>query len=259
MRAVSRRDVPAVTNQLLLLIPLICFVGGFISTVAGLGGGLLILACTSLLLPLSEVVPLNGVMILAGQVTRALQFRKHIDWSITRPFIPGSIIGAVVGSLIYFELPEAFIALMLGSVMLWFTWVPATDRSRALAARIPHPWFVVGIIHTFLSTVSGGGGLMQSLMVNSKLSKQGVIGTIAGTLLFMALFKSAGYLLAGFDYRPYLPMIGLCWLMGIAGTALGSRCLDHLPDAMFRQLVRLTVTLFALRLFWQASQLLWVS
>lgn len=247
------------SDQVLYLVPLICFVGAFLSTVAGLGGGLLILACTSLLLPLSQVVPLNGVMILAGQVTRAVQFRKHIDWRITRPFIPGSIIGAVVGSLVYFALPEAFIALMLGCVMLWFTWVPATDRSRALAARIPQPWFFVGIIHTFLSTVSGGGGLMQSLMVNSSLGKQAMVGTIAGTLLFMALFKSVGYLLAGFDYSPYLPMIGLCWIMGIAGTSLGSWCLDSLPDHFFRQLIKVSVTIFALRLFWQAFRLLSAS
>jgi uncharacterized protein len=259
MRPVSPESGVSVSDQLLYLVPLICFVGAFLSTVAGLGGGLLILACTSLLLPLSQVVPLNGVMILAGQVTRAVQFRKHIDWSITRPFIPGSVIGAVVGSLVYFALPEAFIAIMLACVMLWFTWVPTTDRSRALAARIRHPWFLVGIIHTFLSTVSGGGGLMQSLMVNSKLGKQAMVGTIAGTLLFMALFKSVGYLLAGFDYTPYLPMIGLCWVMGVAGTALGSWMLDSLPDRFFRQLIKMSVTIFALRLFWQASQLLWAS
>ena len=86
-----------------------------------------------------------------------------------------------------------------------------------------------------------------------------MVGTIAGTLLFMALFKSTGYLLAGFDYRPYLGMIGLCWVMGIAGTSIGSWCLDSLPDRVFRQLIKIAVTLFALRLFWQASQLLFAS
>jgi uncharacterized membrane protein YfcA len=245
-----------VSDLVFYLIPLICFIGGFISTVAGLGGGLLILACSSLLLPISQVVPLNGVIILAGQITRAIQFRKHIAWNITLPFIPGSIVGATLGTLIYFELPEAFIAIMLGCVMLWLSWVPATDRSRELAARIPQPWFFVGIVHTFLSTVSGAGGLMQSLMVKSKLGKHAVVGTIAGTLLSMAIFKSVGYLVAGFDYRPYLPMILLCWIGGIAGTSLGARCLNIMPDLFFRRLIKGVVTLFALRLFWQAFQLL---
>lgn len=244
---------------LLILIPCICFFGGFLSTVAGLGGGLVILACTSLLLPVSEVIPLNGVLILAGQITRLIQFRQHICWEITRPFIPGSIVGATVGTLIYFRLPEAFIALTLGTVMLWFSWVPATPRTRALAAKLPHPWFIVGAIHTFLSTISGGGGLFQSLMVNSTLKKESVVATIAATLLFMALFKSAGYMLAGFDYSPYLLIIALCWVTGTVGTALGALCLNLLPDRFFRNLIKIIVTLFSLRLFWQASQLWFAS
>lgn len=246
-------------DHLLYIIPVICFIGAFVSTVAGLGGGLLILACTSLLLPISQVVPLNGVIILAAQITRMIQFRKHINWDITLPFIPGSVLGAALGTLIYFELPEVFIAIMLGCVMLWFCWVPVSSRTRAVAAKIPQPWFMVGIVHTFLSTVSGAGGLFQSLMVNSRLPKEGVVATIAGTLLFMALFKTGGYIIAGFDYSPYVVMILYCWVLGIIGTALGKHCLNLLPDIFFRHLIRIVVTLFSLRLFWLASQTLLAS
>ncbi len=237
----------------LLLIPAICFIGGFFSTLAGLGGGVFTLAATSLLLPLQVVVPLNGVLILAGQITRVIQFYKHIDWSITAPFIPGSMIGAALGTMIYFSLPETFLALMLGCALLWFCWIPPSVATQKLAARVPWPFFWIGILHTFLSTVSGAGVLFQSVMVNSKLPKEGVVATIACTLLFMALFKSAGYMLAGFDYSPYLLVIALSWVMGILGTVVGKLCLDILPDRYFRLMLRIVVTLFALRLFWQAG------
>ncbi len=237
----------------LLLIPAICFIGGFFSTLAGLGGGLFTLASTSLLLPLPVVIPLNGVLILAGQITRVAQFYKYIDWSITAPFIPGSLIGAILGAVIYFALPETLMALMLGTVLLVFCWIPPSANARRIAAWIPFPFFWVGILHTFLSTVLGAGVLFQSLMVNSKLSKEGLVATIAGTMLFMALFKSAGYMLAGFDYTPYLLVIGLSWVMGIAGTMLGKACVDILPDRYFRILIKTVVSLFALRLFWQAA------
>ena len=243
----------------LILIPLICFIGSFFSTLAGLGGGLFTLASTSLLLPISIVVPLNGVLILAGQVTRVAQFYRHISWEITLPFIPGSMIGAALGTMIYFALPETLIAFILGCVLLWFCWVPPSDGARRLAARIPLPYFWVGIVHTFLSTISGAGVLFQSMMVHSKLPKEGVVATIAGTLLFMALFKSTGYLLAGFDYRPYLLVVTLSWVMGIVGTMLGKLCLNQLPDKYFRILIRSVVTLFALRLFWMVAEALWIS
>lgn len=241
----------------LLLIPAICFVGGFFSTLAGLGGGLFTLASTSLLLPVSVVVPLNGVLILAGQITRVSQFYRYINWQITLPFIPGSILGAGLGTFVYFGLPEVYIAFILGWVLLWFCWAPPSQAARKLAAAIPFPFFWVGLAHTFLSTISGAGVLFQSVMVNSKLPKEAVVATIAGTLLFMALFKSIGYLLAGFDYTPYIGVIALSWIMGIIGTMLGKMCLDILPDTYFRLLIRTVITLFALRLFWTVGAHFW--
>ena len=235
----------------LILIPAICFIGGFFSTLAGLGGGLFTLASTSLLLPVSIVVPLNGVLILAGQITRVVQFYKHINWDITLPFIPGSLIGAALGTFIYFTIPETVLAFLLACVLMWFCWMPPSGAAKRAAARIPMPYFWVGIAHTFLSTVSGAGVLFQSMMINSKMPKESIVATIAATLLFMALFKSIGYLAAGFDYRPYLLVIGLSWFAGICGTMLGKRCLDILPDRYFRMLIRLVITAFALRLYWQ--------
>jgi uncharacterized protein len=246
-----------VSLTVLLLIPAICFVGGFFSTLAGLGGGLFTLASTSLLLPVSVVVPLNGVLILAGQITRVIQFYRHINWQITLPFIPGSMLGAALGTYVYFGLPEVYIAFLLGCVLLWFCWIPPSAATRKLAASVPSPFFWVGLIHTFLSSVSGAGVLFQSVMVNSKLSKEEVVATIAGTLLFMALFKSIGYLLAGFDYTPYTAVIALSWIMGISGTMLGKRCLDVLPDVYFRLLLKGIITLFALRLFWTVGAHFW--
>jgi uncharacterized membrane protein YfcA len=254
MRASKLRPF-SVSNYLIFLVPAIVFVGAYLSTVAGMGGGLLILAACSQIMPVTTVIPLNGVFVFAGQVTRTVQFWRHIAWDITLPFIPGSILGAILGTLIYFSLPDIAIALILGSVMLWFSWVPSSRASRLLAEKIPQPYFWVGIVHTFLSTVSGAGGLLQSLMVNSKLNKEGVVATIAATLLAMSLFKTVGYFLAGFDYLTWLPVILLSWLTGIAGTAVGRLSLNKMPDIFFRRLIKAMVTVFALRLFWRAASL----
>lgn len=241
------------TDILLFSVPVICFSGAYLSTVAGMGGGLLILAFCSQIMPISVVVPLNGVFVLAGQIARVAQFHKHIAWEITKPFIPGSLVGAFFGSFIYFSLSDVAIALMLGIVMLWFSWVPSTSISRSLARRIPQPYFWVGIIHTFLSTLAGVGGLFQSLMVNSKLSRESIVATIAGTMLAMSIFKTIGYIAAGFNYLDYLPLILLSWISAILGTAVGRRSLHKVSDKFFRRLIKAIVTIFSLRLFWQVA------
>jgi len=248
-----------VTDSLIIIVPLIVFAGAYLSTVAGMGGGLLILASCSMILPVSVVIPLNGIFVLAGQITRTLQFYKHIAWHITLPFVPGSVLGALVGTLIYFSLSDTAIALILGSVMLWFSWVPANPISRKAAEKIPAPYFWVGIIHTFLSTVSGAGGLLQSLMVNSKLAKENIVATIACTLLAMSLFKTVGYFMAGFDYGEWMGIILLSWITGIAGTTVGKISLNMMPDEFFRKLIKTMVTIFALRLFWRAASNVWLS
>jgi len=246
-----------VSDYLIFVVPLIVFAGAFLSTVAGMGGGLFILASCSLILPVSVVVPLNGVFVFAGQITRVMQFHRHIAWHITLPFIPGSMLGAFIGTVIYFSLSETAIALILGTVMLWFSWVPANAFSKKLAANIPAPYFWVGIIHTFLSTVSGAGGLLQSLMVNSKLGKQNIVATIAVTLLSMSVFKTVGYFMAGFDYTAWLGVILLSWVAGVAGTTIGKISLNKMPDEFFRKLIKAMVTIFALRLFWRAASNVW--
>ena len=239
--------------MLLMLISLVCFAGAWLSTVAGMGGGLLIVAACTQILPLPAAVPLSSVLVMSGQIARVLQFHRHIAWEMARPFIPGSMIGAFLGTWIYVSLPEEAIALMLGAVMLWFSWVPSTRASRSLARRIPHPYFWVGIIHTFLSSMSGVGGLFQAMMVNSPLKKETIVATIAGTLLFMSLFKTIGYIAAGFDYRPWLGAILLGWLAGMLGSRLGRHSLYRVSDRFFRHLIRGMVTLFSLRLFWEAG------
>ena len=245
------------SDYLIFVVPLIVFAGAFLSTVAGMGGGLLILASCSMILPVSVVVPLNGVFVFAGQITRTIQFHRHIAWHITGPFIPGSIVGAAIGTVIYFNLSDTAIALILGTVMLWFSWVPANALSRKLAEKIPAPYFLVGIIHTFLSTVSGAGGLLQSLMVNSKLGKESIVATIAGTLLAMSLFKTVGYFIAGFDYTAWFGVILISWVAGVAGTTVGKISLNKMPDEFFRKLIKAMVTIFALRLFWRAASNVW--
>ena len=245
-------------DNLLLVLPAVSLLGAFVSTVTGMGGGLIILATCTLVLPLTAAVPVSGVLVMAGQAARTIQFHREINRSIARPFIPGAIIGATIGSFIYFSMPELLIAFMLATVMLWFCWVPAGDTGRRLAQKIPWPYFWVGIVHTFLSTIAGVGGLFQSLMVNSSMNKMQIVATIAGTLLFMSLFKTLAYISAGFSFMPYLWVIVLCWIAGYLGTWLGRHSLHRISDRVFRHLIRIMVTLFAFRLYWSVAAELWL-
>jgi uncharacterized membrane protein YfcA len=75
---------------------------------------------------------------------------------------------------------------------------------------------------------------------------------MAGCLAGMSVFKIAGYALFGFDYAPYLIVIVVSIAASFLGTAVGKRLSEKLPEASFRLVYRVLVTVTALRLLYTA-------
>ena len=124
-----------------------------------------------------------------------------------------------------------------------------------LKLRLPQPFLWLGIVHTWLSAVTGLGGLLQGYLLRGKFTRQAIIGTIAGTMFWMSILKITGYIWVGFDYGPYLEMIAYATLAGFLGTWVGKRFLGFVTDDQFRLVLRCILTLMASRLFWVACTL----
>ena len=88
--------------------------GSFLAAVANAvfsaGGALIVLAATSTVLPIQAIVPIHSTLLIGSTASRVLFFWEHINWKIARPFLVGSLFGALIGARIYVELPEAIIA-----------------------------------------------------------------------------------------------------------------------------------------------------
>lgn len=224
--------------------------GSFAAAVANAmfsaGGAMIVLAVTSTVLPIQAIVPIHSTLLIGSTSTRILFFWQYIDWKIVWPFILGSLVGALVGARIYIELPEAIIATAIAILMLVALWLPGI-RWRP---RVRHPWVIVGFIHTLISTLFAYGALLHSVILHTGLARRQVIGTMAGALTGMGVFKIVGYAYFGFDYAPYLPMILAGLAMSFAGTAVGKRLGDGLSEDRFRLAYRILVTLTALRLMY---------
>ncbi len=216
-----------------------------------MGGGILLLAASTFVLPINAVVPLNSAFILASQFFRVINFHRYILWHIGKPFVLGSVIGAVIGVHTFSLLSEFAISLMLGFTLLGMLWMPPVNWK----VPGPKPFFWLGIVHTWLSSVTGLGGLLQGYLLRGKFTRQTIVGTIAGCMFWMSILKIVGYMSVGFDFRPYLQVIGLATLAGFAGTWVGRRFLDHISDDQFRVILRWILTLLAVRLFWVAWSL----
>jgi uncharacterized membrane protein YfcA len=210
------------------------------------GGALIILAITSTVLPIQAIVPIHSTLLIGSTATRVLFFWEHIDWRIAGPFLVGSLFGALIGARVYIELPEALIAAAISVLMLVDLWLPKVTWRP----RIRHPWIIVGFIHTLISTMFAYGALLHSVILHTDLKRQQVVGTMAGGLTGMGIFKIAGYVFYGFDYSPYLVTIAAAVGVSFLGTAVGKMLGSRLSEDKFRLIYRVLITITALRLLY---------
>jgi len=210
------------------------------------GGALIILAITSTVLPIHAIVPIHSTLLIGSTATRVIFFWQHIDWELVWPFLVGSLAGALIGARVYIELPEAIIATAISVLMLVALWLPQVKWRP----KIRHPWAIVGFLHTLISTLFAYGALFHSVILHTDLERRQVVGTMAGCLTGMSIFKITGYVWYGFDYSPYFAVIAAAVAVSFIGTAIGKKLGDYLPEDKFRLAFRILVTVTAIRLLY---------
>ncbi len=243
----ARHTMP-LTDPLAILIIISAFLAALVSSAFAVGGGFIMIAVLSNVLPMQYVVPLHSPMMLGLSLGRTFAFWRDIQWRIVIPFASGSIIGAFSASPLYFHLPAFLIALVIALFILLATWVPAITWH----ITIPRPFFCVGVLHSFFSTLFSFGGLFQPIMLRQAMSRFKIVATLAAGLLFMNLLKISAYTLQGFDYSEWLVVIIAAILAGIPGAIAGRQLLHCLSENKFRFFFRLAMTAFAIKLLYLA-------
>jgi uncharacterized membrane protein YfcA len=175
---------------------------------------MIILAFTSTVLPVSAIVPIHSTLLIGSTASRALVFRRYVDWRIAGPFLAGSVVAVAIGARLYFELSDSMIGIAIATVMLLAIWLPGIGWRP----KLRHPWLIVGFVYSLLSTLFAYGALLHAVILHTGLKRRQLVGTMAVALTGMGLFKIAGYALNGFDYRPFLTMILLAMAAAFLGT-----------------------------------------
>lgn len=210
------------------------------------GGAMIILAVTSTVLPVVAIVPIHSTLLIGSTSTRTLFFWRDIDWKISGPFLVGSVFAVAIGSRIYVELPEKFIAIAISIVMLVAIWLPKIKWRP----KLKHPWVVIGFIHSLLSTLFAYGALLHAIILQTGLNKRQIVGTMAAGLTGMGILKILGYALNGFDYVPYFQIIVFSIAAAFLGTWVGKMVIDQISEKVFRTVLRVLVTVTAMRLLY---------
>jgi uncharacterized protein len=224
------------------------FVTSLITATFSLGGGSLLIAVMTLVMPPVVVVPVHGCVQFGSNAGRAIVQRAHIQWHFILWVSLGAIIGSIIGGKFAYLIPANWFAAVIGLFVLVTTWLPLPK----VIARSRSVQFVGGVVVSALGMVVGAAGPLVAAFVRGIPDRRQLVATHAMLNTLQHVFKVAVFVAMGFAFRQYLPLILAMVAAGFAGTAIGSRLLTRVPEHIFRLGFKILLSLVALGLIRQA-------
>lgn len=251
MEAVLQWIVPADLSvwTVVVLIVTACLTSA-LTAALGIGGGVLLLAILTMLLPAAAVIPLHGLVQLGSNANRAAFTAEHIRWRVVCWFAPGVVLGALLASVLLIELPTSILQLSIAGFILLLCWGPAIPK----LVTGPVGTFFAAIGTTFLSHFVGATGPLVASFIKQQQQgqRQATVATFAAVMTLQHAPKALVYSAAGFVFQEWLGLALAMVLAGVVGTKLGLKVLDKTSDQHFAQVFNILLTLLAIRLIWQA-------
>jgi uncharacterized membrane protein YfcA len=225
---------------------------GFLTTVAGIGGGLTLVAMLSGFTPLTptEVIGLTAPVLLVANAQRAWTYRDRIDGRVTGRFLAGGVPAAVVAAAALPRLPTRAIQVGIALLLLGFVAERLVRRGATPAVTVPLPGFAgVGLISGALSaTVGGSGPFSAPFFTGRGLVKESFVATNAACNGTHHAIKTVTYALVGVITAPLLPTAAVAGVAVVVGNHLGGLVLGRITERTFVNLLLVALTIAAVRL-----------
>ena len=216
----------------------------FITAAFGIGGGVTLIALLALLLPPIALIPVHGVVQLGSNGGRVAIMAKDVSWRPILPFIIGAVIGASIGGAVVVQLPSWLVQLALGIFIIWVVLVKMPPIQKRYV-------FLGGVISSFLTMFFGATGNFIAAMVKSmNLEPAPHVATHSMMMTIQHFIKVLIFGIVGFQFGPYLPLIGAMLISGFVGTIIGRQFLTKAGGRYFKQVLNTILFLAAARLIW---------
>lgn len=213
---------------MIALLPVLGIIAGALTTMAGLGGGILLLLAISLLWGPAAGLASTSLALLVSNAHRYVLFRKDLNRPVALSFALGAVPGSLVGGFLAARVPEAVLAwTMVGMTALafaralkWWTWSPKPRWITPIG-------FGIGIL---TGTSGGAGVLVAPLLLSAGLTGAPYIATAALASVAMHAGRVTAYAAEGMFTRDTLIRSAILTVSLMVGNLLGKGLRKRLLD-----------------------------
>ncbi len=221
-----------------------------LTAAVGIGGGVLLLAFLSFVIPPEALIPVHAVAQLGSNAGRASLLVRHISVPVILPFLVAAALGVAAGALIVSDLPERVLIAIIGVFVLLTTWTklpsfPGTGRVALVLG---------GFFASVLTMLVGATGPFVIAIIRQLCADHvQVVATHAAAMTAQHGLKVVAFTFIGFAFVDYIPLLVAIIAAGFVGTLIGTRLLFKIPEKTLKIALKWTLTVIAAQLVLRAA------
>lgn len=231
-----------------ILLTVLSFFTALMTSIAGAGGGTVLLAAMLQFMNPAEAIPVHGVIQLSSNMTRTWLLRKYVNWKIIFKFSVLLPLGVYIGLKIFQSIDQDYIKNLIGLFILLAIGFQNLKSFKKI--KIPsNIYYLVGFFTGIFNILVGVIAPLLAVIVRQSIEeKKSIVGTLGYFGLIGNLIKIIGFTFIGFSFYEYIET----FLMIIPATLLGSRVgqifLNKISNKFFTLIFQIILVGLAIRL-----------
>jgi uncharacterized membrane protein YfcA len=218
------------------------------TSLAGAGGGTVLLAAMLQFMNPAEAIPVHGVIQFSSNLTRTWLLRKFVNWSIVIRFSLLLPIGVYIGLQIFQNMDSDNIKNIIGIFIL--TALVLQNLKFIKSFFVPYyAFYFIGLITGILNILVGViAPLLAVILKQSITEKKSIVGTLGYFGLIGNLLKIIGFSLIGFSFYEYIDTFLMIIPATLVGSRVGQLLLNKISNKIFMIIFQIILIGLAIRL-----------
>ena len=230
------------------LLTTLSFFTAMMTSIAGAGGGTVLLAAMLQFMNPSEAIPVHGVIQFTSNIARTWLLRKFVKWSIILKFSLMIPLGVYIGLEIFQSINAEDIKKLIGSFIIIALILQNIKFIKKFI--ISSNWYyIIGFITGILNILVGVIAPLLAVIVKQSINdKKSIVGTLGYFGLVGNFTKIIGFSLIGFSFIEYINTLLLMIPATLLGSRIGQFLLDKISNKLFFYVFQIILIGLALRL-----------
>jgi uncharacterized protein len=227
-----------------------------VGTMAGFGSSTIFLPIALFFFDFRTALILVAIFHISGNIGRITFFRHGFDKKMLLRFGIPSVILTLAGALLVQYISQPLLKFILGVFLviyvILFLWRPDLKAKPGVRNSL----IGGGLSGFFAGLIGTGGALRGAFLTSFNLEKSVYISTAAAISLAVDITRIPVYISSGFLPKEMLIYIPFLFLVAIAGSYIGKKIVNKIPQKIFRKIVLVCIGLVSIKfiydgiLFW---------